>query len=141
MSVLEDPVFGLSASAVVESEGEELIYTLSQRIVFNLQTLAKSKPALSQEVEKTKTKFQKWCNTLGANIRGVYSLDERLRDASAVKRYIVNCLGDIAEALEETQAVSRKPEGNAFPSTHSCYAFFCIRLSRYFFLLHLYIRS
>ncbi|EHK97549.1 hypothetical protein M7I_6702 [Glarea lozoyensis 74030] len=111
MSVLEEPAIGLSTSAAVEVEGEELIYALSQRIFVNLQTLAKSKPVLSQEVEKTRSKFQKWCNTLGANIRGVYSLDERLRDASAVKRYIVNCLGDIAEALEETQAVSHKPEG------------------------------
>ncbi|EPE31996.1 hypothetical protein GLAREA_12078 [Glarea lozoyensis ATCC 20868] len=110
MSVLEEPAIGLSTSAAVEVEGEELIYALSQRIFVNLQTLAKSKPVLSQEVEKTRSKFQKWCNTLGANIRGVYSLDERLRDASAVKRYIVNCLGDIAEALEETQAVSHKPE-------------------------------
>ena len=99
------------ASSAVKAE--EPIYALSQRIFLNLKKLAKSERAVSQEAEKTRARFAKWCKTLGAHLRGVYSLDERLRDASAVKRYIINCLGDINDALEETQSMSPKPESNA----------------------------
>lgn len=105
-------------------EDEEPIYALSQRIFLNLEKLAKSEPAVSQEAEKTRARFAKWCKTLGAHLRGVYSLDERLRDASAVKRYVINCLGDINDALEEAQSVSHKPESNALLSFRSCYGFF-----------------
>ncbi len=60
----------------------------------------------------TQMRFKKWCQKLGAHLQGVYSLDERLRDAVGVKKYILDCLDQILTALGEVQEDMCNPEGN-----------------------------
>ncbi|KAF4628161.1 hypothetical protein G7Y89_g9989 [Cudoniella acicularis] len=44
-------------------------------------------------------KFRDWSGSIGAHRRGRISLDERLRDASSIRRLVIQCLEDIEEAL------------------------------------------
>ncbi|EFY95957.2 hypothetical protein X797_008966 [Metarhizium robertsii] len=90
----------ISGAAAMKTE--QSIYTLAQRVFSNLKALSGA-PATFHEAEKARDRFQKWCNSLGAHLQGTYSLDERLRDASVMKEYILDCLAGMNTALEEAQ--------------------------------------
>jgi len=80
-----------------------------------------SDSAKSRHTSRTKNRFEKWCQKLGALEYGVYSLDERLRDASDLKRHILNCLLEINDALEEAQGNPQKPKGTTSPFNKIAY--------------------
>jgi hypothetical protein len=103
--------------AIPNTDDEQPIYAQTAGIFSSLEKLAKDSARFncvkSDEVAETRGRFEEWCQRLGAHLRGVSSLDERLRDASVVKRHILDCLGDINDALEEAQNISHQPRRNA----------------------------
>lgn len=114
-----------NTTITVLDDGQQPIYARTRRITSGLETLAKdsapSRFVTAQAAGETLLRFRKWCNKLGAHLHSVYSLDERLRDASAIKRHVMRCLDDIADALEELQNESQGPGGNAsFPYASCC---------------------
>jgi len=112
-----ETIHGKNAKTTTVAQEEAPIYTQTQRVFSSLEGLSKdyatSDPVLSHEAAKTQARFGMWCIKLGPHRRDVYSLDERLRDASVVKRHVLDCLGDINDALEEAQKMSREPGRNA----------------------------
>ncbi|KUJ07745.1 uncharacterized protein LY89DRAFT_742517 [Mollisia scopiformis] len=108
---MTETVLGHDTEATIIQE-EAPIYLQTQRVFSSLEMLSNepslSNPTLSHEVSTFQSRFGVWCRKLGPHLRDVYSLDERLRDSSAMKQHVLDCLGDINDALEEAQKISAK---------------------------------
>lgn len=62
---------------------------------------SKSAPGREQDGHRAALRFQKWCSASGAHLTGPQSLDERLRDASKIRRLVLDCLLSVENALLE----------------------------------------
>jgi hypothetical protein len=86
------------------------IYTCTQRCRGKFNTIVQVRQASptptetnewsEKDVRKASNRFNLWCGSVGAHVCGLYSLDERLRDASAVRTLVLDCLGSIESALD-----------------------------------------
>ena len=57
-------------------------------------------PPTFESLQRTQRRFKSWCGSLAAHRYGRLSLDERLRDASRIRRLVLDCLNGVEEALQ-----------------------------------------